>query len=70
MTIFHNLPKVIVLEIQFFDKERKFVQRNFQIPTTADFKDFCIPQLNDENGNLDYEVFGAICIDKSYVEEL
>lgn len=58
------MPKVMMIDVSFFDVNGQIIKKNFKIPRIINFEDVILPSLDDSDDDEDtqprYEIFGAV----------
>ena len=63
MNFIATMPKVMVIDVSFFDVNGNLIKKNFKIPKIINFEDVILPSIDDsddEENQPRYEIFGAI----------
>jgi len=61
MNFIATMPKIMVVNVSFFDLDGKIIKKNFKIPRIINFGDVVLPSLEEEDEvEPRYEIFGAI----------
>jgi hypothetical protein len=66
MNFIATMPKIMVLDVSFFDLNGKIIKKNFKIPRIINFGDVILPSIDDDVPDVEprYEIFGAIGFSK------
>ena len=61
------MPKILWLDFNFYSKNGQFINKNFKIDETLDFKDFIFPNFDNPKYKVDsiYEIFAAIVFESN-----